>query len=243
MPPIITCENLGVHYKDFSQFNIQKIHHLFNGKKKTKWALKNISFCIQEGDIVGIIGKNGAGKSTLARIIAGVYKPDDGYLQVEGKVTLLSLALGFNNELTGIDNIYISGMYQGIPLKEIKKKINGIVHFSELSQHINKPIKYYSSGMKARLAFAIATCHTPEILIIDEALSAGDASFKKKSSQRLQEIIKAAKCVVLVSHSVSLLRTVCNKGIVLDQGQLIQNVTTIDEALTIYNSMTPENIF
>ncbi len=237
MSEIIICENLGVCYKDFSALKIHKIHHLIKKtQKRKKWALHDVSFTITEGDVVGIIGRNGAGKSTLTKTIAGIYRPDKGSLNVNGKVTLLSLALGFNSELSGIDNIYISGMYQGMNRKDIKSKIQEIIDFAELKEHITKPIKYYSSGMKARLAFAIATCSQPEILIIDEALATGDDSFRKKSGDRLKNIISSAKCVMIVSHSASFLRATCNKGLLLNKGS-IHSYGPIEETLTEYGNI------
>ncbi len=186
------------------------------------WALKDVSFSIKKGDVVGIIGANGAGKSTLLKIIAGVYKPTKGKVKVNGKVSpMIELGAGFDNELTGRENIFLNGAILGYSKDFIEKKLNEIVKFSELEDFIDVPVKNYSSGMFAKLAFSISTIVSPEILIVDEILSVGDISFQKKSEQKMLNMIKdKGTTVVYVSHSMESIQKICNKVIWLDHGQI-----------------------
>jgi teichoic acid transport system ATP-binding protein len=216
---VISCRDLGIKY---SINNTQK-KSMF-GHKRQHWALSNISFTIFEGEIVGVIGANGAGKSTLCRVLSGILKPDEGSISVHGETAaLLSLGTGFNQELSGKDNIYLNGMLLGISQKEIKDLYYEIVEFSELSDVIERPIKQYSSGMKARLGFSIAAMIKPDIFIIDEALNTGDISFFEKASKKIQEIIDSARAVVVVTHSMNFVERVCTRAIWLDQGKLVKD--------------------
>lgn len=204
---VIEAQSLGLRYK------INR--HDF-------WALQNCSFKIYQGEIVGVIGANGAGKSTLCKIICGILKPDAGQISVKGKISaLLSLGTGFNAELTGRDNIFLNGLLLGIPKKTLEDLYDEIVAFSGLGDFINVPVKNYSKGMLSRLGFSIATTLRPDILIIDEALSTGDMSFFEKATQRIQEIIASAKAVIIVTHSMSFVKRVCNKAMWIKNGHLM----------------------
>lgn len=185
-------------------------------------ALKDISFSVKQGERLGILGLNGAGKSTLLKIVAGVLKASEGGLLVKGKIVpLLELGAGFDRQYTGAENIYLYGAVLGYPKDFIKEKFDEIVEFSELGEFIHVPVKNYSSGMKARLGFSIATIMDPEILILDEVLSVGDAKFRKKSESRILEMFDKGVTVLFVSHSIEQVRRICNRAIILDKGILV----------------------
>src|SRR5699024_10633176 len=172
-------------------------------KKETIWPLKDIDFTGRKGEILGIIGSNGAGKTTLSKIIAGILKQDLGEMKVDGRVTaLFSFGMGFNKELTGRENVYLNGMMLGIDKKMIHDYIDDIHEFSEIGQFFDQPMNYYSSGMKARLGFSVASHLQPEILILDEALNTGDAKFGRKAAEKMKELVMNAKMVIIVTHSL-----------------------------------------
>ena len=186
------------------------------------WALKDVNFEIKRGDRVGIMGLNGAGKSTLLKVIAGVLKPTEGTVKCNGKIVpLLELGAGFDKQYTGAENIYLYGAVLGYSKEFIDKKYKDIVEFSELGKFIDVPIKNYSSGMKARLGFSIATIVEPEILILDEVLSVGDKRFRKKCEARIQSMFDKGVTVLFVSHSTDQVLRMCNKGILLEHGRLV----------------------
>ncbi|MDP3034341.1 MAG: ABC transporter ATP-binding protein [Methanobacteriaceae archaeon] len=186
------------------------------------WALKNISFEVEKGDRLGIVGLNGAGKSTLLKIISGVMKPTEGTVSVKGKVVpLLELGAGFDPNYTGRENILLYGAILGYSKDFIEAKYDEIVEFSEIEKFIDVPLKNYSSGMRARLGFSIATVVEPEILIVDEVLSVGDAKFQKKSEKRIMELFDKNITVLFVSHSIHQVKRLCNKAIWLEKGKLI----------------------
>ena len=186
------------------------------------WALRDVSFQVKKGERVGILGMNGAGKSTLLKIIAGVMKPSEGSVTVNGKIApLLELGAGFDKQYTGAENIYLYGSMLGYTKEFIDKKFKDIVKFSELGDFINVPLKNYSSGMKARLGFSVATVVEPEILILDEVLSVGDAKFRRKCERRLKGMFDKGVTVLFVSHSTQQVLRMCDRGILLEGGQLI----------------------
>lgn len=185
------------------------------------WALKDIDFEIKHGDIYGIIGKNGAGKSTLLKILSKITYPTKGNIYINGRVSsLLEVGTGFHPEMTGRENIFMNGSILGMKQKEIKAKFDQIVDFSGVEKFLDTPVKRYSSGMYVRLAFAVAAHLEPEILIIDEVLSVGDADFQKKSLGRMSEISKSGRTVLFVSHNMAAVQNLCNKGIVLKNGEV-----------------------
>ena len=186
------------------------------------WALKNVSFSVEKGDRVGILGLNGAGKSTLLKVISGVFKPTEGHVDKHGKmVPLLELGAGFDPQYTGKENIYLYGGMLGYTKKFIDSKYDEIVEFSELQKFMDVPVKNYSSGMKSRLGFSIATVVEPKILILDEVLSVGDAKFRKKSEKKIMSMFDSGVTVLFVSHSLEQVQRLCNKAMILEKGKLI----------------------
>lgn len=190
------------------------------------WALKDISFTVEKGDRVGVLGFNGAGKSTLLKVISGVLKPTEGTVEVSGIIApMLELGAGFDMNYSGKENIFLYGATMGYSRKFIEQKYDQIVEFSELKDFIDVPVKNYSSGMRARLGFAIATAVEPEILILDEVLSVGDAKFRKKSENKIRSMFEKGITVLFVSHSTEQVLNICNKAIILDHGKLIAQGT------------------
>ena len=195
------------------------------------WALRNVSFEVKKGERLGILGLNGAGKSTLLKIIAGVYQPSEGTVRHEGVIApMLELGAGFDPQYTGKENIFLYGSILGYSRKYLEEKYDEIVEFSELKNFINVPLKNYSSGMRARLGFAIATIADPEILILDEVLSVGDAKFRKKSEKKIMEMFERGVTVLFVSHSLDQVKRLCNKAILLQKGTLIAQGEVADVA-------------
>jgi len=184
------------------------------------WALRSVTFNIEHGELLGIIGKNGSGKSTLLRVISGVYSPDEGNIEVEGKVIMLSIGTSFRKDLTGIENIYLNGVILGFSKMEIDGMLKEISEFSELGDFLYMPLKTYSSGMLARLGFSIAININPDILLIDEALAVGDASFKEKCMDKILRFKREKKTIVLVSHNLEYIAKFCNRTVWLDNGQM-----------------------
>lgn len=182
-------------------------------------AVRNVSFDVPKGSVLGIIGHNGAGKSTLMRTIAGILPPNEGRISVSGRVsTLLALGVGFNTQLTGRENIMLGGLAAGLSRQEILDRYEEITEFAELGDFIDAPVRTYSSGMFSRLAFSVAVHMRPDILLIDEALSAGDAQFKNKANAKMQELVDNASTMLLVSHALGTIKTICNDCIWLDHG-------------------------
>ncbi len=213
----------------------------FKVGKKPFWALKDVSFTMYDQEIIGIIGPNGAGKTTLCRTLCGLYRPDSGSVQIAGKISaLLSLGTGFNEHLSGWDNIYLNGMMLGIPRKVIRGIEDEIVEFAELEKFIHRPVKQYSSGMKSRLGFSIAAMLKPDILIVDEALSAGDLAFQEKATMKMQEMLEEAKAVVIVTHSLEIVEKVCNRAIWLQSGEVKYDGEPAD-TVRLYKEMASEH--
>lgn len=185
------------------------------------WALRGVSFCVRRGETLGVIGPNGSGKSTLLRVIGGIYRPDEGKLETKGSISsLLSLTAGVQPELSGIDNIFLIGMLMGVPYKHIRSHLEEIVEFAELGQFIYAPVKTYSSGMLARLGFAIAAHLECDILLIDEVLGVGDRQFREKSQAKIRELLSQGRTVVLVSHNLEAVRQFSNSCLWLDKGRM-----------------------
>lgn len=198
------------------------------------WALQNISFEINKGEVFGILGLNGAGKSTLLKVVAGVLKPTRGQVEVNGRMApLIELGAGFDPELTARENIFLNGAVLGYSKKEMKSKFDEIVDFSELQEFIDVPIKNFSSGMYARLGFSIATATTPDLLIVDEILSVGDFKFQEKCETKLKKMVETGTTVMLVSHSIDQIRAMCSKGLILEKGQLVHQ-GSIEEVCDFY---------
>lgn len=217
--------NLGIERNfSFKELFIN-IFSLTQRKKKKKkdffWVLRNINIEVKKGEVIGLIGVNGAGKSTLLKVVSGVMKPTEGIVEVNGVISpMIELGAGFDMELTARENIYLNGAVLGYSEKIIKEKFEDIVDFSELREFLDVPIKNFSSGMTARLAFSIATIVEPEILIVDEILSVGDINFQEKSRKKMQKMIDGGTTVLFVSHSLESIKSICTRAIWIDQGHI-----------------------
>src|SRR5690349_8569744 len=193
------------------------------------WALKNISFDINQGDVIGIIGRNGAGKSTLLKVLSRITSPTSGQVIVRGRLaSLLEVGTGFHPELTGRENIFLNGAILGMRKVEISRHFDEIVAFAEVEQFLDTPVKHYSSGMYVRLAFAVAAHLNPEILVIDEVLAVGDLSFQKKCLGKMGEVSRGGRTVLFVSHNMAAIENLCSRGIVLHHGQMHYDGTASD---------------
>lgn len=225
---MIEVKNLSLCYR----MPVQQVSGLkeylvsvLQGKMQYKefWALQNVSFQVKRGEVLGLIGANGAGKSTLLKVISGILKPSRGEVNIQGNIVpLLELGSGFDMELTGRENIFLNGAILGYSEVFLTEKFNDIVAFSELSDFIDMPLRSYSSGMVTRLAFSIATVVKPDILIVDEILSVGDAAFQQKSEARMRDLMSGGTTVLLVSHSTKQIEEMCTRAIWLQQGKLMQ---------------------
>lgn len=185
------------------------------------WALEDIDLEINKGDVVGIIGFNGAGKSTMLKVVSGILKPTKGKVEIRGNIApLIELGAGFDPELSGRENIYLNGAVLGFSKKIMHEKVDEIIEFAELQEFIDSPIKNYSSGMYARLGFAIATCVKPDILIVDEILSVGDYRFQEKSKKRIQDMMNSGTTIIMVSHTIEQVKELCNKIVWLEKGKV-----------------------
>jgi len=206
------------------------------------WALKDISFDVKEGQIFGVVGQNGSGKSTLLKILSRVVDPTSGQIAMHGRVSsLLEVGTGFHPELTGRENIFFNGSVLGMSRKEIQRKFNEIVEFSEVEKFIDTPVKFYSSGMYVRLAFSVAAHLDPDILILDEVLAVGDAAFQQKSLKKIQSTMRDGKTVLFVSHSMGSVRQLCTDGIMLEKGKIVAS-GKIDSIIEAYTNATEKKI-
>lgn len=223
-----------------------------NGKSKPNptgeefWALKDVSFEIKQGEVVGFIGRNGAGKSTLLKILSRIVEPTSGEITITGRVaSLLEVGTGFHPELTGRENIYLNGAILGMSKVEIKKKFDEIAAFSEVEKFLDTPVKRYSSGMYVRLAFAVAAHLEPEILIVDEVLAVGDAAFQKKCLGKMDDVAKAGRTVLFVSHNMGVVQTLCSRGILLQGGTVLGDgsaIAAVTTYLKILEQMSSQNL-
>lgn len=192
--------------------------------KNTIWALKDVSFEVEQGEILGIIGRNGAGKSTLLKILSRITEPSEGYAEIFGRVgSLLGVGTGFHPELSGRENVFLSGAILGMKKSEIERKFDEIIAFAEVEKFIDTPIKHYSSGMHIRLGFAVAAHFEPEILLVDEVLSVGDAAFQKKCLGKMGDVAKDGRTVLFISHNMGAVRSLCSRAILLEQGKIIND--------------------
>ena len=233
---VIKFDHVTKMYKLFKNDKRRLLHTFFKKiKYKEKKAVDNVSFSIEKGESVALLGKNGAGKSTILKMITGVTFPTSGTIEVNGRVSaLLELTSGFDPEFTGRENIYLKGQLLGISNQEIKELEQGIIDFAEIEEYIDQPVRTYSSGMKARLGFSINVNIRPEILIVDEALSVGDEEFKNKCTKKVNEIINKENVTLLfVTHSTSMAKEFCKRGIVMEKGKLKFD-GSIDDAINRY---------
>ena len=206
------------------------------------WALKDVSFEVKPGEVVGIIGRNGAGKSTLLKILSQIVEPSSGYAEIDGRVnSLLEVGTGFHPELTGRENVYLNATILGMNRKEIAKKFDEIVDFSGVEEFLDTPVKRYSSGMMVRLGFAVAAHLNPDVLIVDEVLAVGDSDFQSKCIKAMNQVRQDGTTVIVVSHNLTTVRTLCQSGIVLDRGKVMTQ-STIENAVNYYLSMTESKV-
>lgn len=211
----------------------------FNDSKEDFWALKNISFEVKKGEIVGFIGKNGAGKSTLLKMIAGTMLPDEGTINTTGSVSaLLELGAGFRSELTGRENIFLNGAILGLKITQIRERFDDIVEFAGLDKFLDLQVKNYSSGMKARLGFAIAAYVDADVLIVDEVLSVGDAEFRKKCMNKIKEFVNKGRTIVFVTHDMVMIKEFCNRVVWLEKGE-IKDIDAPDKIVDLYLNSSP----
>lgn len=232
----IEVKDVKVHYKMMKKFSIQRnLLKRDADKAEIFEAVKGVSFDVEKGEILGIIGKNGSGKSTLLRAIAGVFSPNEGEIDLKGhSVSLLSLGVGFKDTLSGRSNIFLSGMLLGFSEEEVKSKEADIIEFSELGKFIDMPVKTYSSGMYSKLAFAITSSLETDIMLVDEVLSVGDEHFQKKSLARMEQLITDKnRTVIIVSHNTSTLEKLCDRVLWLNDGVIMEMGNTKD-VLTKY---------
>src|SRR5216683_4361005 len=209
-----------------------------DGGPRHIWALRNVTFDLQEGEVLGLIGRNGAGKTTLLKILSRVTQPTEGSAEIRGRVgSLLEVGTGFHPELTGRENTYLNGAILGMGKKEIARKFDEIVAFAEVADFIDTPLKHYSSGMQMRLAFAVAAHLEPETLLIDEVLAVGDMAFQKKCLGKMGEVASGGRTIVFVSHQLNQIRRLCEKVIWLDQGKIFQVGPTPEVAGAYESSM------
>ncbi len=231
----ITVKNLHITYRGLKKTSIRAIWTKMGSRIEKFHALKGISFEVEKGKILGIIGKNGSGKSTMLRAIAGIFSPDKGTIDLHGNtISLLSIGVGFNKKLTGKENIYLSGMLLGFSEEEIKAKEKEIIDFADIGEFMDKPVKTYSSGMYSKLAFAITAILETDIMLIDEVLSVGDAQFKEKSYNKMKELISDEnRTVLIVSHSLDTVRELCDEVLWINDGEFME-LGPVDKVIPKY---------
>lgn len=243
--PIVSVKNISLKFKmeqnranSLKEFCVRWLKR--DLKSEDFWALTDVSFDVEKGDVIGIIGHNGAGKSTLLKVISGIMKPTKGTIEAHGNIVpMLELGSGFDMELSGRENIYLNGAILGYSEEFLNEKYDEIVAFSELGNFIEAPLRTYSSGMLARLAFSVACIVEPEILIVDEILSVGDADFQEKSRARMMELMTGGTTVFFVSHSLKQIREMCNKVVWLEHGK-IQAIGKNEEICNMYEGAKHE---
>lgn len=225
MTEVLRLENVSLEYPLPRRYRKQNI---------TPSGVRDISLKINQGEVVGIIGKNGSGKSTILKMMAGVFPPEHGKISLKGSVSLLAgVGVGFHQELTGRENSYLYGALMGRKKNQIDELIDEIQSFSELQHHFDRPIRTYSSGMKSRLGISVATSFKPDILLIDEVLGVGDASFRKKSEERVMTMMETSGTVIIVSHSMSMMKQICSRIILVESGEIIFDGTP-GEGIDLY---------
>jgi len=248
---VITAENLSKRYqrgmtaasgllRDTLSLAFRAPHKLFRrDRKENFWALKDVSLEVQQGEVLGLIGRNGSGKTTLLKILSRITRPTAGWAEIHGRVgSLLEVGTGFHPELTGRENTYLSGAILGMANEEITRKFDEIVAFAELEKFIDTPVKHYSSGMYVRLAFAVAAHLEPEILLVDEVLAVGDIRFQKKCLGKMSDVARAGRTVILVTHQLNQIRRLCNRVVWLDAGGLRQTGATAEIVSAYEEDMT-----
>lgn len=240
MTSVIEVHKLGKKFRRYSkdrprtfqEVAVRGIRRL--GPVEYQWALRDVSFDVKKGSMLGVIGHNGAGKSTLLRLLGGIGRPDEGTLTVNGAVGgLLDIGVGFHQDLSGRENVYINGIISGLLRSEVDDRFNDILAFSELEEYINEPLRTYSSGMRMRLGFAVAVYTNPDILLIDEILAVGDHSFKQKCLDHIRGLRRNGHTIVLVSHETNQIQNMCDDVVLLKRGLMVQHGPP-DEVLPTY---------
>ncbi len=233
----LEVKDLHISYRCLKSFSIKKsLLHLKKADTTVYEAVRGVSFSVPKGEILGIVGKNGSGKSTMLRAIAGIFSPDSGFIDLKGNsVSLLSIGVGFQTKLTGRENIILSGMLLGFSEEQVRAKMDEIIEFANLGEFIDMPVKTYSSGMHSKLAFSITAILEADIMLIDEVLSVGDAKFKKKSYNKMKELISNEdRTVLIVSHSTETLQELCTSVLWLHEGEM-KMIGTPEEVLPVYD--------
>ncbi len=245
MNQVIILEHVEKHFK---KYLLKKNYSSFKERlAKFKWfkknpnkesleVLKDINLSVNKSTVLGMIGNNGSGKSTLLKLIAGIYKPDKGRVAVTGRIsTLIEVGAGFHPEFTGRENIFINGIILGLSKKKIKQKFDEIVAFAELEQFIDAPVRTYSTGMYMRLGFSVAVNVDPDILLIDEVLAVGDEAFQRKCIDKIMEFKSRGKTMIIVSHSMSMIKKLCDDVVWMEGGNLLKNAT-VDKTIAMYQA-------
>ena len=241
----IRVEGIGKLYRVGERESYQHLRHVLanafsgsrNGKRRPKdsiWAVRDVSFTVNQGEVVGLIGRNGAGKSTLLKLLARITRPTVGFADLHGRIgSLLEVGTGFHLELTGRENVFLSGAILGMKKAEIRRKFDEIVAFAEVERFLDSPLKHYSTGMHMRLAFAVAAHLEPEILLVDEVLAVGDAAFQKKCLGKMQDVSRAGRTIIFVSHNMAAVRSLCSRAAWLENGRLLEDGAT-EEVINRY---------
>ena len=240
----ISCTDVGIRYRQYREKIVtfkDAFVRLFRGSQyEDFWALRGLNLHIHQGECIGVIGKNGSGKSTLMKTIAGVLPPTEGSLTTHGRITpLIELGAGFNSELTGRENIFLNGAIMGFSRKEMEAKLQDIVAFSELEDFIDIPLRNYSSGMRTRLGFAVASDVDPDILLLDEIFAVGDEGFREKCTERMNGFFEQNKTIIMASHNLTMISEYCNRALYLRQGELRADGSP-DEVIAQYRADVAE---
>ncbi len=240
--PIIEVNDVSVMFRLYRE-RVDGIKEFVIKKMKNQisydefWALKDIRFYVGKGEAIGLVGRNGSGKSTLLKTIAGVLKPTKGNVRIKGTVApMIELGAGFDMELTAAENVFLNGAILGYPRAMLEENMERIIEFSELKDFMDVPIKNFSSGMFARLGFAVATIYTPDILIVDEILSVGDWQFQEKCQRRIHEMLEQGTTLLFVSHSMDQVKSICNRAILINHGEMMMD-DSVDKVWERYNQM------
>ncbi len=246
--PLIVCfQDVGKSFRrfEFQPFLLRNLARRLTGRAvapREFWPIRHISFDIRSGETVGVIGQNGSGKSTLLRLIAGACYPTEGCVSVRGRIApLLALGAGFHPDMTGRECVEVNGTALGLSRQEIRERMDDILGFAEIGDFLDMPVRYYSSGMKVRLAFSIATAIDPEILLVDEVLSVGDRAFQEKAGQRMRDMMSKARLIVFVSHDLASIKKLCHRAIWLDHGRvrMVGDPADVAEAYTESATVKP----
>jgi ABC-type polysaccharide/polyol phosphate transport system ATPase subunit len=246
--PAIEIHELGIQYNLRLTRRTtlrQSLAGIFRRGEKTTatnfWAIRNLTFDVRHGDTVAVVGPNGAGKTTLLLALAGILAPSEGEVRLYGRTsTLLTIGAGFDGELTGRDNIDLAGAFLGLSQGEMTRLVPEIVEFADIGPFIDAPLKTYSTGMRARLGFAIATSITPDILLLDEVLGTGDQDFRERSQIRIRELVKSARAVIVVTHDLGYVTEYCNRAVLLEQGTIVHDGTP-EETVEVYRQRVEEH--